>query len=590
MTLGVANDRRTVIPAYFQAVAGQSYAIAVYATNSELASGRILQQLEFVPQATNDSILEATDLKDTYAFVERVSLAGSEWEEDEPDGPVSEANLAWWKWTAPADGNVFIPVPVWKSNDHAPQVRVYAGESPDVREEVSLRHSVQSTTRTSSFSAITGTQYFISVGRVRGSSSGGRSWNDDPNEPFDFSLALMPLPVNDDFANPIDLGNGRIVEMCFSNIGATVEKDEPVIRGVRSQHSLWWTWTAPESIDVLVKAGGYAGRIGVFVGSSLGTLEVVETGTISGDERAFKAVAGTEYRLIYSRRTQGAASIRIEPSGVFPNDHFDDAIDLGLTISADSTVNGRAVVSDSRNAGGALWWEWTAPAIGVYDVRVVTDDERRSFLLYSGDREDSMKLVATRSVYGPGSVLRAFEAEEGKTYRISQNIRGPLEGDRTISVAIRPAADPYDDWLARYPELSDEQRDPAANLSGDGINNLVKFVLGLNPMVNSRNPSDDPHHHHLPVARLYESQGAFAFHKSEVFFEYRIAAEDLASGSRGTYRHQAEVSTDGTTWSEWPDSGFPFSPDLSDGNLVRWRLERTMPLALFRLKVERVDK
>jgi hypothetical protein len=61
----------------------------------------------------------------------------------------------------------------------------------------------------------------------------------------------------------------------------------------------------------------------------------------------------------------------------------------------------------------------------------------------------------------------------------------PVSGQDTAVLALlstnEPVAVSYNTWIANFTEIPLEQRDPLDNPSGDGMANLLKYALGLDP-------------------------------------------------------------------------------------------------------------
>jgi Ca2+-binding RTX toxin-like protein len=111
----------------------------------------------------------------------------------------------------------------------------------------------------------------------------------------------MP-PVNDNFASRIIL-NGDSASTTGTNVGATGEPGEPNHAGVSFPlESVWWTWTVPDSGEVIIDTIGsnFDTSLGVYTGSALNSLTTIASnddsiGLIS--QVTFTATAGTTYQI-----------------------------------------------------------------------------------------------------------------------------------------------------------------------------------------------------------------------------------------------------------------------------------------------------
>lgn len=127
----------------------------------------------------------------------------------------------------------------------------------------------------------------------------------DPRNHLSFprlNLGQAVRPVNDLFADRTSLG-GASGSVSASNVDATRESGEPLVGGSPGGASLWWQWVAPASGQVSVDTQGssVATLLGVYSGSTLGTLSPVAASTGNGSAGSaavlFQAVAGQAYPI-----------------------------------------------------------------------------------------------------------------------------------------------------------------------------------------------------------------------------------------------------------------------------------------------------
>lgn len=108
---------------------------------------------------------------------------------------------------------------------------------------------------------------------------------------------------NDMFANRFTLA-GTGFTVLGSNAGMTKEGGEPDHAGNAGGASVWWTWTAPESGEVIITTAGstFDTLLAVYVGGSVGELAPI---AVNDDEDAvlrtsrvvFNATGGTTYQI-----------------------------------------------------------------------------------------------------------------------------------------------------------------------------------------------------------------------------------------------------------------------------------------------------
>jgi hypothetical protein len=130
------------------------------------------------------------------------------------------------------------------------------------------------------------------------------------------STSHMPPPINDNFANRIPVSGYGLLGTSY-DINATTENSEPG----NGFASIWWSWTAPASGQVVVLARGTPGYPGmdIYTGSELGALNQVPVINSSyyHNGTLFQASAGQNYKMqALSFGGQGAVQLVI---GALPN-------------------------------------------------------------------------------------------------------------------------------------------------------------------------------------------------------------------------------------------------------------------------------
>ncbi|MFA7172631.1 MAG: InlB B-repeat-containing protein, partial [Kiritimatiellia bacterium] len=130
-----------------------------------------------------------------------------------------------------------------------------------------------------------------------------------------FEMIRPGMGGNDNFANATLL-TGASGEVSGSNVGATIEMDEPYHAGEGGGASVWWTWTAPYNCNVWIDTLGseFNTLLAVYTGSTIGGLMEVASNDDSDyseygeSELSFTATANTTYRIAvdgYSEEDQG---------------------------------------------------------------------------------------------------------------------------------------------------------------------------------------------------------------------------------------------------------------------------------------------
>ncbi|HEY5232585.1 MAG TPA: immunoglobulin domain-containing protein [Verrucomicrobiae bacterium] len=106
----------------------------------------------------------------------------------------------------------------------------------------------------------------------------------------------MPVPMNDYFTNAITI-SGIQGTTNGTNLRATKESGEPTIAGNAGGASIWYKWTAPTngSVTIDTTGSGISTLIGIYTGSSVGSLTLVNSGQ---GQVIFTATSGTTYRIV----------------------------------------------------------------------------------------------------------------------------------------------------------------------------------------------------------------------------------------------------------------------------------------------------
>jgi len=238
-------------------------------------------------------------------------------------------------------------------------------------------------------------------------------------------------PFNDDFATRA-LITGVTITMRANNRGATAEAGEPSHAGVGSAGSLWWQWVAPRSglVSVETAESDYDTALAVYSGSTLATLTPVASNDDDGPKQTsrvtFTATSGASYLFAVCGKA-GATGYTQLSVGVAPaNDNFASAI----VMSGQSTqVTGTTVLASVETgesalfapAGGAsVWYRWTAPRTGQFQVSAFSTDFDTILGIYTGNDLAALSLVAAGDNTGVALAntdsLCTLQAAAGRTY------------------------------------------------------------------------------------------------------------------------------------------------------------------------------
>jgi subtilisin family serine protease len=232
-------------------------------------------------------------------------------------------------------------------------------------------------------------------------------------------LSIAAPPRNDDFANATTLVF-PVSLLQFDTIGAATETGEPVHGPAGSGASVWFSWTANVSGNVVVQVEGrdFSPVLAAYTGQSLSALTpVVTTATQGNTALAFNAVAGTTYHFAVAGENGASGQVGMAMSAIQPPAN-DDAENAQAISGAQGRVSGYNVAAtrddhESAQLGGrSVWYAWTAPQSGLvfFEGSVATITP----LLTAYNSSESV--VADTSANAI-----AFQAVAGQVYYVSVN-------------------------------------------------------------------------------------------------------------------------------------------------------------------------
>ncbi len=395
------------------------------------------------------------------------SLAMATSEPGEPRAHESSAcRTLWWTWTAPSPGTARIRI---LDTHQAPLVVAYRRTTFDKLDSIasSATELGNECTRFWHARAMTewdtqaGESYFLQVDAFPGF---------DRSQPFHAQLEFTPAPANDLLSAPVEI-TGEGGSWLASNEGATGSPLDPVAPGLSGTSSLWYRWLLPNSgliqittneptrfaepgVEVLppggLSTGGsitttYLGPCGaeftdlhpiptfapifsVFrrLGTS-GDLPILQH-HVHGTNEVWAEVTDSEVwiRMDGPESTTGRAQLNAHLTPPPANDLWSQRIILptspvrvtGRTAGA-SALPEEALLAAQSLPGGitrlprqTVWWEWQAPAAGIWALRTTT-------------MTDSA-IAVYRGAYAVGSIPIAvaeidpalFRAEPGEVFHI----------------------------------------------------------------------------------------------------------------------------------------------------------------------------
>ncbi|MCB1094177.1 MAG: hypothetical protein KDN22_01185, partial [Verrucomicrobiae bacterium] len=265
------------------------------------------------------------------------------------------------------------------------------------------------------------------------------------------------------------------------------------------QRTVWWRWTAPDDAFVWVSVqptliiDGDTFSLSVFPAHS--------SVDIAGRGRAekrfnFRAIAGEQYRIALARGLESTpANQQIRPEALGTDvtlhiasfvatagDSYASRIDLGNATHV--MVEGHTYFAtsdpdDPVTSPETVWWTWEARYTGLAILQLSSPQPgvlSDVFVGRGSRRDDSVTLSSDIWPYKGGL---GFWAEAGNSYQIC--VGTSSEGQ--FSFTLHLPSDPYTRAISEYPGLAPIDVAADADPQGEGISNLLRMALGIDPRI-----------------------------------------------------------------------------------------------------------
>ena len=416
----------------------------------------------------------------------------------------------WYRWTAPADGDVEFRI----DRRHL-KVAAFTG---DALSDLRLVSGLPGETAT--FPARGGDAYMVAVAADDAYASGS-----------DYTLSWAPglrYGGNDDmaYAEPM-VPAPAFFHFGFADfLNATVEPGEPIASGVRTA---WWTWTAPLTARYTWRASALfdeALAVSVLeVGDGLHTLAESSGERMAEQLLRFDGVAGRQYLISAGLPTgqpfalSGGGAVSFEWGPAPMNDELATAGTLagvsGTVIGSNRFATAAAGEATGLLGDSSVWWTWDVPESRWY--RFALDDPTGagvvSVFKVHGDGGLSPEPVAV-SRRLPDPIL-VFRPEAGERYAVRVGSDGSWQGDEFL-LSWAPNGPPA--WLRYAGAVVDGDLDDAGSIldlaspgsvafNGDGSELYVATASGL--QVYGRRAATGALHHVQTHGGLDESAKLF---------------------------------------------------------------------------------
>jgi hypothetical protein len=392
------------------ATSGTVYQIAVDGWNAQ--SGNISLTIQPPPPPPANDLFADRQVLPSNITIISGTIQGATKEAGEPNhGGNPGGRSVWYSWTAPSTGELTLQV---TNNSFGPLIGVYTGSSVNSLTTVTSG----SFTNTLSFQVFAATTYHIAIdGTVSGT----------------FTLTfgnVTPPPVNDAFAARIILPGGQTTTT-GRNTAATKEPSESNHAGMTGGKSVWWSWTAPSSGEVVVEIAGaaFTPLIGIYTGSTVSSLASAGP-TASGVYASFAAAAGTTYHIAVDAagtNTPGSYTLSISNPYTPPaNDAFVNRTSMTgqfVKVSGHSSGATKEAGEPSHagyTGGKSVWYRWTAPSTGTFTAYLLGNGamaNNATISVYTGASVNSLSPVASVSFGTPRTVNLSVTA--GVEYQLA---------------------------------------------------------------------------------------------------------------------------------------------------------------------------
>jgi hypothetical protein len=319
----------------------------------------------------------------------------------------------WYRWTAPADGQVRIDT---LGSTFDTVLGVYTGSAVGSLTEIASNDDWNDLTSRVTFAATNATIYQIRVAGFQGATG-----------TIDLHLHRLLPPANDNFANAIVLSGTTASRTADTNDAATLEAGEPAtVAGATASASVWYRWTAGANgqlrIDTLTS--DFDTLLAVYTGSAVGSLSEVASNDNGKDGFtslvALAVTNGTTYqiRVDSSLGSSGTINLHLRELVTGPppaNDAFATPVVLSgqnASRAGDTNVNatleaGEPTTVASAPAGTSVWYQWTPAASGTVTIDTTTSNF------------DTLLAVYTGSAVGTLSTLSSSDDEVGLTSSVT---------------------------------------------------------------------------------------------------------------------------------------------------------------------------
>ncbi|MFO1499595.1 MAG: M12 family metallo-peptidase [Verrucomicrobiota bacterium] len=407
----VARSEWNARSVYFEAIAGQAYAILVQATEAE---GKAWVNLRVRPPPPNDAFADAARTTAAPGAFSGTTVAATAEVNEPVIGARSHGHSVWYAWSPPTSGLARVSIS-GTDNSPAPDYAIFAGA-----ELQTLALVADAGKARQGFQTVGGTTYWIGVDGDYGA--------------FFVQLSFTGAPPNDRFDQAFPLGTSSSSILSVNTQGASREPNEPVHGSVARGHSIWWSWRAGGdggiqlSLPTTPSTGSPIG-VAVYEGSELAGLRQVGARDFSGtylETLVVPVKKGTNYFIAVDAQPSslGWSYLRLAFKTSAGNDTF-KRLSASAPLRFSGTTLGATAQPEEPNHAGrppfhSIWWTWTCRTKGLIAASVdATGESLPRLAIYTGTTLTNLTWVADNRFNDHLGPTVLFPAANGQTFQIA---------------------------------------------------------------------------------------------------------------------------------------------------------------------------
>jgi subtilisin family serine protease/outer membrane protein assembly factor BamB len=266
------------------------------------------------------------------------------------------------------------------------------------------------------------------------------------------------LPFNDRFADRPRLA-GDNLRLRASNLGATAELGEPAHAGVAPTSSVWWEWSPASSGAVTIDTSGSEQDTVLAVytnGTASPPASPADLVLVAANDNdpdgvqptsrlTFAATAGVTYQIAISTGVGTSGLILLNVNTRPGNDQFSGAARVEGVSARTGGYNANCTLESGEprilghTGGNSLWYRWTAPRAGRFQVSAISPEFDPVLAVYTGSAVNALTLVTANDnagvVAGHTGSLCTIQASAGTTYFIKVDSKNAADaGQFTLSL------------------------------------------------------------------------------------------------------------------------------------------------------------